>query len=132
MGLGGRIRELRKNRGLTLTQLSQRSKVSKAYLSQLENEQFSNPTTDILLKLCSVLRVSVDTILDLEGSTAVQADFFEVPAQLRAIVKEEELNDDDIAMLSKISYRGKQPNSTDGWRSVIKAIRKSTGNSDNI
>ena len=50
----------------------------------------------------------------------------EVPLHLRALAKEEHLSDDDITMLSKISYKGRRPTSMGGWRNVLKAIRQST------
>jgi len=126
MGLGERLRTIRKNRGLTLTQLSRYSKVSKAYLSQLENEQFSNPSSEVVIKLCSTLGVSVDGMLGLETMPVTILSCSEVPLHLRALAHEEHLNDDDITMLSNISYKGRQPTSMDGWRTVLKAIRQST------
>lgn len=126
MGLGERLRAIRKNRGLTLTQLAKRSKVSKAYLSQLENEQFSNPSSEIIVRLCNMLGVSVDRILGLETTPMTILGNYEVPLHLRALAHEEHLTDDDIRMLSNISYNGRQPTSLDGWRTILKAIRRST------
>ena len=126
MGLGGRIRTLRKDLGLTLTQLAKRSKVSKAYLSQLENEQFVNPSTEVVVKLCGALGVSVSSMLDLENIPIKIINNSSIPAHLHALAKEDRLSDDDISMLSSISYRGRQPTSVDGWRTVLEAIRQST------
>lgn len=126
MGLGERLRAIRKNRGLTLTQLARRSKVSKAYLSQLENERFSNPSTEVVIKLCGALGISVDSVIGLENAPIRIVPNFNVPSHLRALAQEDHLNDEDITMLASISYRGKQPSSVAGWRTVLKAIRQST------
>jgi len=126
MGLGERLRALRKNRGLTLTQLARRSRVSKAYLSQLENEQFSNPSSEVVIKLCSTLGVSIDEILGLKSMPVTIASQTAVPLHLRALAREERLDDEDVAMLSRISYKGRQPTSIDGWRNLLQAIRQST------
>jgi transcriptional regulator with XRE-family HTH domain len=125
MGLGGRIKTIRQNLGLTLTQLSKKSKVSKAYLSQLENEQFSNPTTEILIKLCNGLGVSLNTILGFGDFTIGYTDSLNIPSYLRTLAKEDHLRDADLAMLANISYNGKQPNSVNGWRKVLSAIQQS-------
>ena len=66
MGIGERLRAMRKKRGMTLTELGKRSKVSKSYLSQLENGQFSNPSTEIVTRLCGALGISGGAILGLE------------------------------------------------------------------
>ena len=125
MGLGGRIRAKRQSLGLTLTRLSQKSKVSKAYLSQLENERFSNPSTEILVKLCNALGVSLNTILGFGNFQTINLTGLNVTSHLRALAQEDHLRDEDIAMLANISYNGEQPNSVDGWRSVLDAIRQS-------
>ncbi len=126
MGLGRRIREIRQDLGLTLTQLAASSRVSKPYLSQLENEQFSNPSTEILVKLCNALGVSFNTILGFGNDAITNMTNVNVPTHLRTLAKEADLGQDEIAMLANISYNGKQPNSIDGWRSVLEAIRQST------
>lgn len=132
MGLGNRLRAVREKRRLTLSQLAQRSKVSKAYLSQLENEQFSNPTSEIIIKLCGALGISIETMLGLDTPGIANMGQSEIPVHLRALVREERLNKDDLVMLSNIIYRGKQPRSIDGWRNVLKAIRESTEDNDTM
>jgi transcriptional regulator with XRE-family HTH domain len=125
MGIGERIRTLRKGNGLTLNRLSKLAKVSKAYLSQLENEHFSNPSSEVLLKICGTLGVSVETLL---GSGTFKNEYGRgnhVSLHLRALAKEENLNGDNLEMLSQISYNGKQPTSIDGWRVVLDAIKQS-------
>lgn len=126
MGLGGRIRAIRRSLGLTLTQLAKISKVSKAYLSQLENEHFSNPSTEIIVKLCNALGVSFDSILGFGNAPIRNVTNFNVPSHLRALAQQDHLKDEEITMLANISYNGKQPNSIDSWRSVLEAIRQST------
>jgi len=126
MGFGGRVRTIRKSLGLTLEQTAKRSKVSKSYLSQLENEKFSNPTTEVVMKLCGALGISVDSILGLGNNPRGIMSNINIPSHLRALAQEDHLNDKDITMLANISYQGKQPSSVDGWRAVLEAIRQST------
>lgn len=125
MGIGSRLRTARRSLGLTLTQLAKLSKVSKAYLSQLENERFSNPSSEVLVKLCGVLGITAEALLGLEPVPTIITNRISVPVLLRALAKEEHLDDKDVAVLSNISYQGRQPASIDGWRTVLKAIRQS-------
>jgi len=126
MGIGERLKELRKNQGITLTQLALKSKVSKAYLSQLENERFSNPSTEIITKLCYALGVSVGVILGLENNPTITSSKVNVPLNLITLAEEEKLNEEELSMLSGISYKGKQPKSIEDWRAVLQVIQKST------
>ena len=126
MGIGERLKELRKNQRITLRQLALKSKVSKAYLSQLENERFSNPSTEIITKLCYALGVSVGVILGLENNPTITLSKVNVPLNLITLAEEEKLNEEELSMLSGISYKGKQPKSIEDWRAVLQVIQKST------
>lgn len=55
--IGKRIKELRKKKGISLTELAARSGVSKSYLSNIERDLKKNPSIDVLLKISSVLNV---------------------------------------------------------------------------
>ncbi|MCM2676079.1 helix-turn-helix domain-containing protein [Alkalicoccobacillus plakortidis] len=56
---GKRIRSLRKERGMTLNQLSDCSGVSKSYLSYVERGIQKNPSIDILSKLSKAMNLPV-------------------------------------------------------------------------
>lgn len=57
-----RIRELRRARGMTQEELSDRSGVSRVLISLLETDQERTTTTRTLFKLASALGVTVDEI----------------------------------------------------------------------
>lgn len=61
--LGQKLRAHRKSSGLTLKQLSERSKVSISMLSQIERGQ-TNPTFATVWRLTSALGTTVDSLLD--------------------------------------------------------------------
>ncbi len=61
--LARKLRAVRKTRGLTQDQLAGLAGVSKAMLSQIEQNKI-NPTVAILLKVCDALNVSVGELLD--------------------------------------------------------------------
>ena len=64
MTLGERIRTTREEKGLTLSGLAKRSGVSKAYLSQLENEVSKDPSVWIVLKIAEALEVPLSYLVE--------------------------------------------------------------------
>jgi transcriptional regulator with XRE-family HTH domain len=65
--VGPRLRKLREQRGITLTQVAARTEISKSTLSRLENGQ-RKPSLELLLPLAQVYRVPLD---DLVGAPEV-------------------------------------------------------------
>jgi transcriptional regulator with XRE-family HTH domain len=61
--LGKRLRSLRTTRKLTMDQLSGMAGVSKAMLSQIEQDKV-NPTVAVMLKIAGALKISVSDLLD--------------------------------------------------------------------
>ncbi|QIA27171.1 helix-turn-helix transcriptional regulator [Thermaerobacter sp. PB12/4term] len=59
MEVGKRIRDLRRQRGISLRDLARRSGVSKAYLSQLENDPARKPSVDVVLRIAAALQVDL-------------------------------------------------------------------------
>ena len=63
--LGKRIRELRKNQGISQEQLAERAGISSQYVSNIERGK-DNPTLDLLLGLADALKVSLGQMCDFE------------------------------------------------------------------
>ena len=61
--IGKKISEIRKDRGFTLSELAERSNISKSYLSNIERDLNQNPSVEVVIKLANVLQVEIDTIL---------------------------------------------------------------------
>lgn len=59
MMLGDNIRKIRKSKKISINTLAKQAEVSLGYLSDLENNKFTNPTLDKLNKLADALGVSV-------------------------------------------------------------------------
>lgn len=64
--IGKNIYDLRKSRGLSLTELSERSSISKSYLSNIERNLNKNPSIQILEKIALVLKVDVKALINSE------------------------------------------------------------------
>lgn len=72
-GIGSRLRELRLARGYALREAAERSGVSRAHISKLENSTEANPTIAVLLKLQAAYGLeSVEALIgDLPSQRAI-------------------------------------------------------------
>ena len=62
--LGNKLRELRKQRNMTLEQLSKLAGLSKSYLWELENRESRKPSAEKLTALADELGVTAACLLD--------------------------------------------------------------------
>ena len=115
--VGQRIKKLREERGWSYSQLAQEAKVSRSYLYLIETGD-SSPSGEKLRSIANALGVSVSDILEtIPGKP-------EIPHTLKSFAEKEKLSREDVEMLARLRYRGKQPTTAEQWRilySVIKA-----------
>jgi len=64
--IGDNIHKLRKKKGLTLTELAERAKVSKSYLSNIERNLNKNPSIQVIEKITNVLQVDPSILINSE------------------------------------------------------------------
>ncbi|MFE5321216.1 helix-turn-helix domain-containing protein [Paenibacillus sp. NPDC056579] len=64
--IGKRVQQLRKQKGMSLTELAERAGVAKSYISSLERDIQKNPSIQFIEKIAAVLKVPMDTLLDHE------------------------------------------------------------------
>ena len=128
MELGQKIRQLRAEKGLSLNGLAEEASISKAYLSQLENDVSKQPSAEILLKIASALGVTIADLLD--QPVRVYAEDFEdedIPYALREFIDERgdvlDIQKEDVRMLMNIRYRGNQPKAIEEWEHILQTIR---------
>ena len=105
--VGPRLRRVRKQRGVTLTDLAERTGISKSTLSRLENGQ-RRPSLELLLPLAQAYRVPLD---DLVGAPEV--------GDPRIRLKPRRVNGRTVLPLTR------QPGGVQAWKIVIPA-RQST------
>lgn len=65
--IGVRIRELRVANHLSLSELALRSGVAKSYLSYIERGLQSNPSIEVLEKLCGALCIDIRVLLQMDN-----------------------------------------------------------------
>ncbi|NOU97316.1 helix-turn-helix domain-containing protein [Paenibacillus sp. LMG 31456] len=66
--IGKRVRQLRKEKGMSLSELAERAGVAKSYISNLERDIQKNPSILFLEKIGAVLSVPVDKLIDQQDS----------------------------------------------------------------
>lgn len=90
---GNYLKSLRKENGLTIRQLEEKSGVSNAYLSQLENGKRGLPSPEILMKIHIPLGVGYDELMEKAGyiSSAVRSEL--LPETLQTMESFEVLNE---------------------------------------
>jgi transcriptional regulator with XRE-family HTH domain len=67
MTLGENIRQIRKNKGMSIQQIRDITGLSKSTISEIEND-ISNPTISTLTKISHALNVSLDKLLVSESA----------------------------------------------------------------
>jgi transcriptional regulator with XRE-family HTH domain len=99
--VGPRLRRVRQQRGVTLTDVAERTGISKSTLSRLENGQ-RRPSLELLLPLAQAYRVPLD---DLVGAPEV--------GDPRIRLKPRKVNGRTVLPLTR------QPNGVQAWKIVI-------------
>ncbi len=67
--LGGRVKEMRNQRGWSLEALAAASGVSRSMLSQIEREQ-ANPTLAVTLRIAQAFGMTLGDLLEMPGATS--------------------------------------------------------------
>lgn len=70
--IGSNIQELRKKKGLSLSELAERTSISKSYLSNIERNLNQNPSIHIIKKLALVLDVDLKVLLKTNMNEEIQ------------------------------------------------------------
>jgi transcriptional regulator with XRE-family HTH domain len=125
--VGQNIRTQRERAGLSLSQLSQATGISKAHLVRLETKP-ANPSLELLRRIAEALNV---TIADLVGGpklTYRSAADEDVPASLKAFADSAGLKDDEVRTLASIKFRGgERPRTIKRWHYIYESLNLSQG-----
>jgi len=124
MNVGAKIRELREDKGLSLSELARQAGISKAYLSQIEAGKTTRPSGEALLRIASVLGSSVAALLGAQTVGYRKSEVMVSPS-LHKFAKKEKIGREDMLMLARIRYQGKQPQTSEDWKFLYEAIKRS-------
>ena len=124
--IGAKIKRYRQDRGMSASELAEKSKISKSYLSELENpkDATKKPSAEVTYAIAKALGVAMS---DLLGRPIIIAPPTKPPASLIDFEKAHpDIPKSDIEMLSQIQFRGESPKSVERWEFIYQAIRHST------
>jgi transcriptional regulator with XRE-family HTH domain len=133
VSLSERLRHLRESAGLSLDELADKAKISKTYLWELEKDKAGEkkPSADVLLRIASVLSVTIADLLSLPSVKVDQGaielapslrEFRDRMAKLKTPLSEQDLHD-----LAVMKFRGGQPQTADEWHQLYLALIASAG-----
>jgi len=132
MSLADRLRQARKDAGLTLEQLSDESGLSKTYLWELEQDEdgVKKPSADTLIKLINPLRTTLADLLNLPF-VQVKDQKVEVSKSLKEFCEWMEktgrpLTKDEVGDLAMMRFRGGQPKTMDDWDDLYRTLKRTT------
>ncbi|GLO67185.1 MULTISPECIES: helix-turn-helix domain-containing protein [Oceanobacillus] len=72
--IGKKIKQLRQERRMSISELAERAGVAKSYLSSIERNLQSNPSIQFIEKISNVLGVSVNEIILEDNNEEVDLD----------------------------------------------------------
>ncbi|WP_088041600.1 helix-turn-helix domain-containing protein [Bacillus sp. EAC] len=72
--IGERIKKLRLQHGISLTELAERAGVAKSYISSIERQLQSNPSIQVLDKIADVFNTTAEYLLKEDNDVTNQID----------------------------------------------------------
>lgn len=126
MKLGQQLRSLRKEKNLTLKDLSELADLSVPYLSDMERGAV-NPSVESLQKVAAALNMTVRDILSGVEKLG-ESVYSSYPEGFESFLKDpdfsEEINDEWIDFLMNMKFRGIQPTSKREWIELYLNLRR--------
>lgn len=122
------LKDLRKVKGFTIREVAERSGVSSAYISQLENGNRGVPSPDILLKLSDGLSSSYSELMKMAGylqelNPNLSDQAAKNPINLRRFLRDNELIYDGIILTEEDRERIERLLAALFWRESEKRNR---------
>ena len=114
--IGERVRNQRRDLGLSQTELANKAKISRTYLSLIERGEADNISFSILSQLALALGTSPSALTGEGGSEVV------LSPSLRQFALEDGLDLEEVISLSGLALRGKEPQTAEDWRKLYLAI----------
>lgn len=94
--LGEIIGNIRKQKGLTLSELAKRANISKSYLSSIERNLNLNPSLQVVKRIAAVLEVEIEAFLNPDKKKSQQHDIDPDLLELATELKETGVNKEEI------------------------------------
>ena len=130
---GERIREIREKRGLRQDQLASQAKISKSFLSEIENNN-RNVSSQALLRIANILGASVDYLLTGESKETGKGPIT-IPPELSRAAEELHLTFNQTvdlleaqrSIVARRSHKSTKSLSVEDWKELHKTLKKVFG-----
>lgn len=76
--IGYRVKSLREERKMSISELSTKSGVAKSYISSLERNLQTNPTILVLEKIARILCIKVDALLNEQADKVMDEEWMDI------------------------------------------------------
>lgn len=124
--VGKRIRQLRLDKNLSLRKLAKAANMTPGNLSHIENDKTKNPSMESLDALAFELGTTLDFLY--YGEREIPVEWFEeLPEELQKFVKDNQerfdIQKQDIMDLMGIRYRGRRPETSEGWAYIYNSLK---------
>jgi transcriptional regulator with XRE-family HTH domain len=131
---GDRIRTIREARGMTQDQLADDAKISKGFLSEVENNK-RNISSENLLRIANVLGASIDYLLRGETKEQTQRQPVVIPQELSQAAEQLGLSyaqtletlEAHNSVIARRSNRDTKRLSVEEWKEFYRAIKRVFG-----
>jgi transcriptional regulator with XRE-family HTH domain len=125
VSLSEQIRKHRLAKGLSMAELARRSKISKAYLGQIEKGvNGAHPSADVLYRIAFALGVTPGELLE-KQIESTSAEITDIPEELRTFALDEQLSEEEIKLLARIELHGHRPRTVKDWSYLYESIKRS-------
>lgn len=132
--VGDRIREIREKKNLTQDQLAEKAKLSKGFLSDVENNK-KNISSQFLLKIANALGASVDFLLVGETKKNITQEAVVIPPSLSQAAEELKLSYSETleilnahnSVIARRSSKSIRDFTVENWKEFHKAIKEVFG-----
>jgi XRE family transcriptional regulator, master regulator for biofilm formation len=94
--IGNTIFEFRKQKGITLSELAKRAKISKSYLSNIERNLNRNPSIEVVIRIATVLDMELESFLSPIKTNGIQHGFDQELIDFAAELKETGIDKEQI------------------------------------
>src|SRR5262245_4177177 len=131
---GERIREIREKRDLTQDQLAGQAKISKSFLSEIENND-RNVSSQALLRIANILGASVDYLLTGESKESTTKAPIVIPPELSRAAEELHLTFNQTvdlleaqrSIVARRSHKSTKSLSVEDWKELHRTLKKVFG-----
>lgn len=110
--IGKNIYQIRKNKGLSLSELAERAKISKSYLSNIERNLNQNPSINMMEKIANVLDVDMQVLLNsdenIDPRSTLESEWIDFVQQLKESGIEKEQIEEYKTLIEFIKWKNEQ------------------------